>query len=158
MPDSDNENYVYFGTALQDEVESRAGQHSKALQDPSLTKSLPVWKQVIPLPKVQHLCFASGVIVICSCCQVLSQELYADCHLSSCLHIEASTFKVCHVFVVSALCAALCPEQQSASIAGSDRCRGQAALPWSLHRWLQCWLLQYSGVTGGLAAKDLQVI
>ena len=47
MSDSDdNENYVYFGTALQEEVESRAGQHSKTLQDPSLTKSLPVWKQV----------------------------------------------------------------------------------------------------------------
>ncbi len=47
MSDSDNENYVYYGTALEEEVESRAGQHSKALQDPSLTKSLPVWKQVI---------------------------------------------------------------------------------------------------------------
>lgn len=46
MSDSDDENYVYFGTALQEEVESRAGQHSKTLQDPSLTKSLPVWKQV----------------------------------------------------------------------------------------------------------------
>ena len=47
MSDSDNDNYVYYGTALEDEVESRAGQHSKTVQDPSLTKSLPVWKQVI---------------------------------------------------------------------------------------------------------------
>ncbi len=47
MSDSDNENYVYCGTALQEEVESRAGQYSKAVQDPSLTKSLPVWKQVL---------------------------------------------------------------------------------------------------------------
>ena len=46
MSDSDGESYVYIGTALQEEVESRAGQHSKMLQDPSLTKSLPVWKQV----------------------------------------------------------------------------------------------------------------
>ena len=46
MSDSEDENYVFFGTALQEEVESRAGQHSKAVQDPSLTKSLPVWKQV----------------------------------------------------------------------------------------------------------------
>lgn len=46
MSDSEDESYVFFGTALQEEVESRAGQHSKAVQDPSLTKSLPVWKQV----------------------------------------------------------------------------------------------------------------
>lgn len=48
MSDSDDENNIFFGTALQEEVESRAGQHSKTLQDPSLTKSLPVWKQVHP--------------------------------------------------------------------------------------------------------------
>lgn len=47
MSDSDNDNYVYYGTALEEEVESRAGQHSKAVQDPSLTKSLPVWKQEV---------------------------------------------------------------------------------------------------------------
>jgi hypothetical protein len=47
MSDSDNDNYIYYGTALEEEVESRAGQHSKAVQDPSLTKSLPVWKQVL---------------------------------------------------------------------------------------------------------------
>lgn len=46
MADSDNESYVFYGTALEEEVESRAGQHSKAVQNPSLTKSLPVWKQV----------------------------------------------------------------------------------------------------------------
>ena len=50
MSDSEDESYVFIGTALQEEVETRAGQHHKALQDPSLTKSLPVWKQVkIPL-------------------------------------------------------------------------------------------------------------
>ncbi|KAL0047130.1 hypothetical protein WJX82_007461 [Trebouxia sp. C0006] len=47
MSDSDTENYVYYGTALEEEVESRAGQYSKAVQDPSLTKSLPVWKQEV---------------------------------------------------------------------------------------------------------------
>lgn len=46
MSDSDHENYIYYGTAINDEVESRAGQHHKAIQDPALTKSLPVWKQV----------------------------------------------------------------------------------------------------------------
>ena len=56
MSDSDDENYVYIGTALQEEVESRAGQHSKTLQDPSLTKSLPVWKQVNSAPSVCVYC------------------------------------------------------------------------------------------------------
>ena len=46
MSDSDNENYVFYGTPLQEEVESHAGQHHKAVQDPSLTRSLPVWQQV----------------------------------------------------------------------------------------------------------------
>lgn len=46
MTDLEQETYVFFGTPLQDEVESRAGQHHKVIQDPGLTKSLPVWKQV----------------------------------------------------------------------------------------------------------------
>lgn len=60
MSDSEDENYVFYGTALQEEVESRAGQHSKALQDPSLTKSLPVWKQV------RLLTFACSYCKACS--------------------------------------------------------------------------------------------
>lgn len=47
MSDSDNENYVFFGTPLQQETESHAGQHHKTVQDPSLTKSLPVWQQEV---------------------------------------------------------------------------------------------------------------
>ncbi len=63
MSDSEEESYVYFGTALQEEAESRAGQHSKALQDPSLTKSLPVWKQASI-----HICFS----LKCHACSLLS--------------------------------------------------------------------------------------
>ena len=55
MPDADNETYVFIGTPIQDEVESRAGQHHKAIQDPGLTKSLPVWKQVRLHAKLDNL-------------------------------------------------------------------------------------------------------
>ena len=55
MPDADNETYVFIGTPIQDEVESRAGQHHKAIQDPGLTKSLPVWKQVRRHAKLDNL-------------------------------------------------------------------------------------------------------
>ncbi len=44
--DEDVEDYVHLGTALEEEVESRAGQYAKAVADPGSTKSLPVWKQV----------------------------------------------------------------------------------------------------------------
>lgn len=56
MADSDNESYVFYGTALEEEVESRAGQHSKAVQNPSLTKSLPVWKQVPAKAAAAYTC------------------------------------------------------------------------------------------------------
>ena len=62
MSDPEDENYVFYGTALQEEVESRAGQHSKALQDPSLTKSLPVWKQVRPLGLACIICKSGSSI------------------------------------------------------------------------------------------------
>ena len=73
MSDSDTENYVYYGTALEDEVESRAGQYSKAVQDPSLTKSLPVWKQVLlnnaaACYKTVHTQSASHACAHCEAC------------------------------------------------------------------------------------------
>ncbi|KAK9833838.1 hypothetical protein WJX74_007401 [Apatococcus lobatus] len=45
--DEDVEDYIYLGTPLEEEVESRAGQHAKAVSDPGSTKSLPVWKQEV---------------------------------------------------------------------------------------------------------------
>ena len=45
--DEDVEDYVYLGTPLEEEVESRAGQHTKSVALPGTTKSLPVWKQVL---------------------------------------------------------------------------------------------------------------
>lgn len=77
MSDSDTENYVYYGTALEEEVESRAGQHSKALQDPSLTKSLPVWKQV----------FLDKAAVV-----MLATKLFEQLASHACAHCEA-----CHM-------------------------------------------------------------
>ncbi len=50
MASDDEDEYVFFGTPLQEEEESRAGQRRKDVKDPALTKQLPLHKQV------QHLC------------------------------------------------------------------------------------------------------
>ena len=42
----DEEEYVVWGTPLQDEQETVRGQYKKAVQEPGLTKALPVHKQV----------------------------------------------------------------------------------------------------------------
>jgi hypothetical protein len=42
----EEEDYVYYGTALQNEEESKAGQYKKDVKDASATRGLPVWKQV----------------------------------------------------------------------------------------------------------------
>ena len=82
MSDSDNENYVYYGTALEEEVESRAGQYSKAVQDASLTKSLPVWKQVIlddtaACYKTVHTQSASHACAHCEACLCVMRSTVA---------------------------------------------------------------------------------
>ena len=43
-----DEDYFFYGRPLEEEVESKAGQHAKDLKDPAATKSLPVWQQVCP--------------------------------------------------------------------------------------------------------------
>mmetsp|Transcript_8580 Transcript_8580/g.24654 ORF Transcript_8580/g.24654 Transcript_8580/m.24654 type:complete len:930 (-) Transcript_8580:62-2851(-) len=43
--DSDGEDYVFLGTALEDEETTRAGQYRKEKQDLSTTRSLPMWQQ-----------------------------------------------------------------------------------------------------------------
>ncbi len=42
----DEDDYIFFGTPLQEEEESRAGQRRKDVKDPALTKQLPLHKQV----------------------------------------------------------------------------------------------------------------
>ena len=47
-PDEDEDDtYVFFGTALENEVESRAGSFRKPVKDSSTQRSLPVWKQEV---------------------------------------------------------------------------------------------------------------
>jgi hypothetical protein len=47
MASSDDEDeYIFFGTALQEEEETRAGQRRKDVKDPSITKQLPLHLQV----------------------------------------------------------------------------------------------------------------
>ena len=45
--DSDGEDYVFIGTALEDEQTTHAGQYRKEKQDPSSTRSLPAWQQEV---------------------------------------------------------------------------------------------------------------
>eukprot|EP00873_Tetraselmis_striata_P037960 jgi/Tetstr1/458224/TSEL_044712.t1 len=42
---SDGEDYVFVGTALQDEETTAAGQYRKAVADPAATRTAPVWQQ-----------------------------------------------------------------------------------------------------------------
>jgi G patch domain-containing protein 1 len=46
MSDSDDDDYVYIGTALVDEDDARVGARKQAM-DPSVTRSLPVHKQEV---------------------------------------------------------------------------------------------------------------
>lgn len=46
----DEEEYIVYGRPLQEEKESVKGQYSKEIQDKAVTKALPVWQQVKPLP------------------------------------------------------------------------------------------------------------
>jgi hypothetical protein len=46
MADNDEEDYVFYGTPIEDEEETRAGQRRKEIKDPALTKQLPLHKQV----------------------------------------------------------------------------------------------------------------
>ena len=43
---SDGEDYVFVGTALDEEVSQR-GQFHKEMKDPAGTRSLPLWKQEV---------------------------------------------------------------------------------------------------------------
>lgn len=48
MKDADSDgddDFVFYGTPLETEEESR-GQYKKDVKDPSITRSLPIWKQV----------------------------------------------------------------------------------------------------------------
>lgn len=151
MSDSEEESYVYFGTALQEEAESRAGQHSKALQDPSLTKSLPVWKQASI-----HICFS----LKCHACSLLSWPTS---------HAHWRTFlwtQVCHnaLYAIAVLLSFvtmhlpfLAAVAEKHTHAGGDRRRRPETLSWSFHWWVQRRFLQHCGIPGGLAAQDFQV-
>ena len=44
--DDEDESFVTYGTPLQEEEESRAGQRRKDVKDPALTKQLPLHQQV----------------------------------------------------------------------------------------------------------------
>ena len=44
--DDDDETFIIYGTPLQQEEESRAGQRRKELKDPALTRQLPLHQQV----------------------------------------------------------------------------------------------------------------
>jgi G patch domain-containing protein 1 len=46
MSDSDDDDYVYIGTALVDESDARVGAKKQSM-DPSLTRGLPVHKQEV---------------------------------------------------------------------------------------------------------------
>jgi hypothetical protein len=43
--DEDDETYIIYGTPLQQEEESRAGQRRKDVKDPAVTKQLPLHQQ-----------------------------------------------------------------------------------------------------------------
>lgn len=49
MAADDEEDYVFYGTPIEEEEETRAGQRRKEVKDPALTKQLPLHKQV-PAP------------------------------------------------------------------------------------------------------------
>lgn len=43
---ANNEDYIVFGTPLEDEEESRGNQRHKHVTDPAATRALPLHKQV----------------------------------------------------------------------------------------------------------------
>lgn len=44
---SDDE-FTFYGTPIEEEEESKAGQHRKDVKDQAATRALPIWKQVRP--------------------------------------------------------------------------------------------------------------
>ena len=52
--DDEDESFVVYGTPLQEEEESRAGQRRKDVKDPALTKQLPLHQQVYDVRRSQH--------------------------------------------------------------------------------------------------------
>lgn len=47
MGDSDEEQFIFWGTPLKDDFEARAGQYRKGpVKDAGSTRQLPLWKQV----------------------------------------------------------------------------------------------------------------
>lgn len=47
MADNDDEeDYIVYGTPIEEEEETRTGQRRKEVKDPALTKQLPLHKQV----------------------------------------------------------------------------------------------------------------
>ncbi|GAB4821314.1 hypothetical protein N2152v2_008360 [Parachlorella kessleri] len=45
--ESEDEDFVFYGTAIEEEEETRAGQHRKDVKDPAAAKALPLWKQEV---------------------------------------------------------------------------------------------------------------
>lgn len=52
----DEDDYIFYGTPLEEEEESRAGQRRKEVKDPALTKQLPLHKQVLPVSQLDASC------------------------------------------------------------------------------------------------------
>lgn len=46
MSDSDEEDFQFFGTPIEDEEETRQGQHRKEVRDAAATRALPLHQQV----------------------------------------------------------------------------------------------------------------
>jgi G patch domain-containing protein 1 len=42
---SDEDDYCYYGTAIQDEGKEKGASHRKSIQDHATVRSLPVWQQ-----------------------------------------------------------------------------------------------------------------
>ena len=47
-----DEDYFFYGRPLEEEVQSKAGQHAKPVKDAAIVKGLPVWQQVDMCPFV----------------------------------------------------------------------------------------------------------
>lgn len=47
---ADEPDFHFFGTEIEDERETRLGQHHKKVTDPSATRALPLHKQVTAPP------------------------------------------------------------------------------------------------------------
>lgn len=46
MADDGDEDFAFYGTPIEEEEETKKGQHRKDVKDPAIAKALPVWKQV----------------------------------------------------------------------------------------------------------------